>query len=446
MKPAVMARQLGSPWLLMGVWLLAGLVSMIGALVNAEVGTRLPHTGGQYVYFKEMYGDFFAFIAGWASFIVINTASVAAIAYVFADYSGYFFHLPRLSHELETGVVWHLPYLGDVFPLENIGVKLLAIGIIVLITWVNHLSVSISSKFQVAFMVLKVGVLLLLSCWLLFSGKGSWQHFSAATLWPEKSGWQLAAAIAAATSGALAAFDGWNNLGMVAGEIKNPQRSITRGLIMGLGVCIAVYFLVNLAYLYMLDIHEMSLSELVASDSLERAIGYGGGAIIALLVMLSTLGALNANLMPCARVSFAMGRQGHFFKWVGQVHPKWQTPSNALWLHAAWCSLFIMTGSFDMLTDLFVFTTWIFYGFAGFGIFVLRKKQGAGFTGFKMPGYPVLPLVFVVFALFYFCMTIYSDISAYAHGSSHTVNSLLGLSLLLLGVPFYFVFKRNLKS
>lgn len=446
MKPATMAGQLGSPVLLLAVWIGAGIISLIGGMINAEVGSVLPETGGQYIYFRHMYGDFFAFLAGWAGFIVINTAAVAAIAFVFAEYAQYFITLPHFSTAVEQSWTIQLPGIGTLYPLKDIGVKALAMGVILLITGINYYSVNASGKFQVFFTVLKVAVLLLLVVLIFGSGKGDMAHFTETSSTIKLSGWALIGGLVAASTGALAAYDGWNNLGMVAGEIKDPQRNITKGLLFGLVICIVMYVLTSQAYLYMMSVDEMKDSSLVASDALYKALGSGGGALIALLVMISTLGAVNGNVMPCARITFAMGQVRHFTPWAGKVHPRFHTPGNALWLHAIWSCLFVFTGSFDMLTDLFVFITWIFYGFAGFGVLILRRKMPEVPRAYKVWGYPYLPLLFVAFTIFYFIVTVYNDIQNYMTGKTTVINSLLGLLLTASGIPFYWYLKRKQKA
>lgn len=445
MKPATMAGQLGSPLLLLAVWIGAGIISLFGGMINAEVGSVLPETGGQYIYFRHMYGDFFAFLAGWAGLVVVNTAAVAAIAFVFAQYTEYFVHLPRLDAAAEHSFVVNIPYVGKLFPLENLGVKSLAIAVILFITWINYYSLKASGSFQVFFTILKVSVLLLIVCIIFFSSNGNAIHFTQSSPEMSLSGWELVGGLVAATSGALAAYDGWNNLGMVAGEIKNPQRNITRGLLWGLGICITLYVLTNFAYLYMLNIDEMKGSVLVASDALYKVMGGAGAGLIALLVMISTIGAVNGNVLPCARITFAMGKENHFFSWVGKVHPRFSTPGNALWLHGIWSCLFVLSGSFDMLTDMFVFVTWMFYGFAGFGVFILRRKMPEATRTYRVWGYPLIPLVFVAFTLFYFVLTLYNDVSNYLNGKTALINSVFGLLLTVSGLPLYWYLKKKQK-
>lgn len=448
MKPATMAAQTGSPVILLAVWIVAGVISLFGGMINAEIGCKLPVTGGQYVYFRHMYGNFFAFLYGWAGFIVINTAAIAAIAFVFAQYAEYFIALPRLPVSTEQSVQWVIPFVGTIYPLQFIGVKLLAILVIVLITAINYASVKWGAGVQLFFTVVKVAALLLLVSLIFFSGNGDVRHFTAPAAGADFSAWGIITGFVAATSGALAAYDGWNNLGFVAGEIKNPRRNIPRGLFIGIGVCMLMYVLANQAYVYMMPVEEMQRSSLVAADALHKAIGVAGGAFIALLVMLSTFGATNGNVLPCARIVFAMGAQREFFAWTGKVHPRFHTPGNALWLQCGWACLFVLTGSFDMLTDMFVFITWIFYGFAAYGVFILRRKMpdAGGADAYKTWGYPVVPIVFIAFAAFYFFLTLYNDVTNYLSGKTPVINSLLGLLLTAAGVPLYFYLRRRTRQ
>jgi APA family basic amino acid/polyamine antiporter len=443
MKPATMAAQTGSPLLLLSVWVVAGIVSLFGGMINAEIGTILPKTGGQYVYFRHMYGEFFAFLYGWASFIVINTAALASIAFVFAQYSEYFITLPRFGVEIEKSIFLSIPFIGTIFPLENIGVKSLAILLILIFTGINYRSVKAGGAVQVLFSVLKVAALILLVSVIFFSGKGSWENFFTDSVDRDASMLGIVTGFIAATSGALAAYDGWNNLGFVAGEIKNPKRNIPRGLIIGLGICILMYILTTQAYLYVLPIDEMKKSSLVASDALKVVMG--GGGLIALLVMVSSAGATNGNLLPCARINFAMAEQGKFFSKAAKVHSRFHTPYNALLLQGIWSSLFVLSGSFDMLTDMFVFMTWIFYGFAAYGIFILRRKMPNIERPYKVWGYPVVPIIFILFTGFYFTVTLYTEINNYISGRSYFINSVFGLFLTLVGIPFYWYFKTKNK-
>src|ERR1700741_2193971 len=265
MKPALMASQLGSPLLLLSVWIVAGCITLFGALSNAEVATMFPETGGQYVFFKKMYGDAFAFFYGWASFAVFNTAGNASIAYVFSQYTNYFIELPRFSAAVEQSVNFHIPFIGTIFPLANFGVKSLTISLIVLLSFINYRSVNKGSALQRFLTALKAIAIVLLIGGIFFSGKGSVHNFSSSSV-IQPHGLGLLSAYMAAIAGAFWAYDGWNNITFVAGEIENPQRNIPRSLFLGLFFCILIYALVNMAYMYVLPVDAMAASEFVASD------------------------------------------------------------------------------------------------------------------------------------------------------------------------------------
>ncbi|MEN9570894.1 MAG: hypothetical protein RL172_2125 [Bacteroidota bacterium] len=446
MKPAVMAGQLGSPLLLVAVWIAAGIISMIGASINAEVGAMMPVTGGQYVFFQKMYGNFFAYLYGWAAFAVINTASVASIAFIFSQYTEYFIPLPRLSAAAETSWQITIPFIGQIYPLQNIGVKLLSVFIILLLTYINSRTVKGGGKLQLFFSAAKIAAILLMVAMIFFSGKGHTANFIQSSTSIHLSGMALLAGIIAATSGAFAAYDGWNNIGFVAGEIKQPGKNIPRGLFIGLGICMLLYIATNQAYLYILPVDTMAKSSLVATDALAPVMGNKGAGLIALLVMISTFGCTNGNILACSRVTFEMARAGAFFSWAGKINSRHQTPANALWLHAIWTSLFVFTGSFDMLTDTFVFVTWIFYGFGAYGIFILRRKMPANERPYRVWGYPILPALFVLFTAFYFVMTLYADISNYLQGKIHFINSVFGLALTAMGIPLYMYLQYKRKK
>lgn len=441
MKPATMADQLGSPIWLTLVWIIAGVFSLFGALIYAELGAQMPETGGIYIFFRRMFGDFFAFLYGWAAFSVINTAAVAAISFVCAQYADYFLHLPRFDTLTEQSVVWHIPFIGDLHPLENFGVKSLAVGLMFSLTALNYRSVKAGSAFQLVSTVIKMAVIAALIAGIFFSGEGSVQNFVQAE--NPKHGYALLGSIVVAMTGAFYAYDGWINITFIAGEIKQPQKNIPRSLILGVFACIAIYVLVNQAYLYVLPVEKVASSSLVAADAISAALGKTGGAIVAAMIVICTLGAVNGNVMATARITYAMGKDRVFMPWAGKEHKRFHTPGNALWLHAVWTALFIITGSFDMLADMFVFVTWIAYGVGAAGIFILRKKMPAAERPYKVWGYPWVPILFIAFTGFYLVITIWNDVTNYLAHRQPVINSVLGLLLTLIGVPLYFYYKRK---
>lgn len=443
MKPATMAAQLGSPYLIIAVWVVAGLVSMFGAMAFAELGTMFPETGGQYVYLRYAYGDMIAYLYGWSSIAVVNTASIAMIAFVLASYTGYLIPLPHFSAATEHSVVLHIPLIGDIMPLQNFGVKALAIIVIMGLSLVNYVSVRSGNRIQLIATVFKVAVIVILIAGIFLSGKGHAVNFITNAPGFHLSSWTLLAGFMAATTGAFAAYDGWNNLNMVAGEIKDPSRNITRSLIIGLWACIGIYVWVTLSYMYVLPIDVIAKSPLVASDATAVVLGKAGGTIIAILIVVSCLGATNINLLTNARVVFAMAESKIFFNWTGKVHPKFNTPGNAVMLLGIWSSILVVSGSFDILADMFIFMSWVFYGLVVIGVFILRRKLPAAERPYKAWGYPWIPLVFILFTALYIGTTLYNDISNYRNGSSPIINSVFGLLLTVIGVPLYYYFKRK---
>jgi basic amino acid/polyamine antiporter, APA family len=248
-------------------------------------------------------------------------------------------------------------------------------------------------------------------------------------------------------SGAFWTYDGWNNITYAAGEVREPQRTIPRALFIAMAIVIGTYASINLAYLYVLPMPQMAASTLVAADVARLTLGAWGGAFVALAVMISTFGTSNGTVLLCARVYYAMAKDGLFFANVGKAHPRFHTPSNALLMQAAWASVLVLSGTFDMLTNMLIFVIWIFYALGAFGVFVLRKKMPDELLEKPRPyrvwGYPIVPAIFVGFATLYVLITLYNDIATYVRGESVLINSALGLVLVGAGVPLYYYFRRK---
>lgn len=446
-KPGVMAAQVGSPELLMLVWILAGVITLFGALTNAEIASLIPETGGQYIYFERMYGPFFAFLYGWALFAIIQCGSIAAVAYVFAEYATQLVPLPEFPAAIAAWS-FHLPFLGDISPLKEIGIKGLAAALIVLLTAVNYLGVRLGGRVQNVFTVAKVAALLwlVLGAFLLPAG-GAWGHLTTPDTTTSLHGLGLFAGIAAALNGAFWAYDGWNKLTYVAGEVKQPQRNIPRGLVWGMVLVTAIYLLVNLAYLRVLPMDTMAQSRLVAADVAERLVPHGGRWVAA-LVMVSTFGTANAIILATARVYFAMARRQVFPRFLGTVHPRFHTPAASLLVQGVWSVALLFSGTFDMLTDALIFVTWIFYAAGAYGVFVLRKKMPDAPRAYRVPGYPLVPWAFILFALGFLGFACYNDVVGYraavAAGQPALITSLFGVVLVLIGTPVYWFYRRKL--
>lgn len=447
-KPGVMAAQLGSPELLMLVWILAGIITLFGALTNAEIASLIPETGGQYVYFERMYGPFFAFLYGWALFAIIQCGSIAAVAYVFAEHATQFVRLPEFSAAV-AGWSFHLPFIGDITPLKEIGTKGVAAALIIGLTVVNYLGVRFGGLVQNIFTVAKVVAMLLLvlGAFLLPTG-GSVAHLTTDSTQVQLSGLALFGGIAAALNGAFWAYDGWNKLTYIAGEVKQPRRNIPLGLVWGMVIVTVIYLLMNLAYLWVLPVETMAQSRLVAADVAGRIFA-NGGLWVAALVMLSTFGTTNAIILATARVYFSMAQKNVFPRLLGNVHPHFHTPAASLVVQGVWSVALLFSGTFDTLTDTLIFVTWIFYAAGAYGVFVLRRKMPAAPRAYQVPGYPVVPWIFILVAVVFLGFTVYNDLTTYqaavAEGKPALINSLFGVALVLVGTPIYFFYrsKRN---
>ena len=445
-KPGVMAGQVSSPELLLGVWVLAGVLTLFGALTNAEIASMIPETGGQYVYFERMYGPFFAFLYGWATFAVMQCGSIAAVAYVFAEYAMQLLKLPEFQAGL-SGWSLHVWFVGDITPLKEIRTKGLAAALIVLLTAINYVGVRFGGIVQNIFTVAKVAAMLLLAvgAFLLPTG-GAVANLTTPSAHIHLSGLALIAGIAAALQGAFWAYDGWNKLTYIAGEVKQPQRNIPLGLLWGMLVVTGIYLLMNVAYAYVLPIDQMAHSKLVAADVADRCFA-GGGRWIAAAVMISTFGTTNAIILASARVYFSMARMNVFPRKLGNVHPRFHTPAASLVVQGIWSALLLFSGTFDTLTDTLIFVSWAFYAVGAYGVFVLRRKQPDAPRPYKVPGYPLVPWVFIVFALLYLVFTVYNDIASYyaavAAGKPALINSALGTVLVLVGTPIYFFYRAQ---
>jgi APA family basic amino acid/polyamine antiporter len=442
-KPALMAGQLESGELLILVWVIAGVMTMFGALTNAEIASIITTPGGQYIYFNKIYNKFVGYVYGWSVFSVYQTGSIAAIAYIFADYFGYFFPPFHLSPQLEA-FHFHIPGVGDIFPLADLGTKTVTIGCVMFLTTINYFGVRFGGIVQVAFTALKVAAIAALVGLGFALGHGSLGNFTSSVISFSRTGGLLGAMLLA-MSGAFWAYDGWINITYVAGEIKEPQRIIPRALFVGTAIVIAVYVLTNLVYLYVLPIDVMAQSKLVAADVAESFLGRYGGAFVSAAVMISTFGTVNGTILASARVYYAMARERFFFRRMETVHPRYRTPGPSLFLQGIWASLLTLSGTFDQLTDQLIFVAWIFYALSAIGVFVLRKKMADVPRPYRVWGYPYVPAIFIAFAALYVVYTLYSDITSFARGETPLINSVMGLIYVVIGIPGYIYWSRKKK-
>lgn len=447
-KPAVMADQLGSPELLIAIWIIAGILTLFGALTNAEIASMITATGGQYVFFEKMYGRLFAFLYGWGLFGIIQTGSIASITWVFAEYSQFFdaFYIPDLfSKDLIDNTFFHIPFIGNIYPLKYFGIKLITCGIIIFLSAANYFGVIFGGRIANVFTSAKVLAILVL-VFFAFTWGGSTENFTLNASEYSFKGAGIFAGIIAALSGAFWSYDGWNNITYIAGEVKEPQNNIPKSLIFGTLIIISIYLLINFAFLYVLDVESMAKSTIVAADVAMLSMGELGAAFVSAAVMISTFGTSNGTIMVSARVYYAMSKNGMFFQKIGKSHSRWKTPANSLIWQAVWSCLLVFTGTFDTLTDMLIFVSWIFYAAGAYGVFILRKKMPDVPRPYKVIGYPYVPAIFVFFASLFVIFTFYNDIDNYINGRTEIINSVFGMFLVALGLPIFYYYNSQWKK
>ncbi len=422
--PGIMLAEVKTPSMVLLVFLAAGLLSLFGALAYAELGAALPQAGGEFVYMNRAYGPLFGFLYGWTQFIIAKTASIAAIATGFVLYLAYFF--PNL-HE----TVWSasIPAGAHAWPLHLTGLQIGATLMVLFLSGLNVLGVRRSGAIQTLFTASKLLVLAFLIVLGIFYGHGSWSSFH--PILPVGSHAGLLTAFGIATVSALWAYDGWNNLSMVAGEVKNPQRNIPLALIGGSLLVLVVYILVNFAYFHVLTPAEVIGTKTVASNTAKKFLGSGGGAFIAIGVMISTFATLNGSILAGSRIPFATAREGLFPSALGKLNPRFHTPAVALAAQAVIAGLFTLTGEYESLYTKVIFSEFLFYALCAAGVFVLRRREPDLPRPYRTWGYPVVPALFVILSVGLLVNTFVEQ----------RADSLWGVVLVASGVPAYWIWK-----
>jgi APA family basic amino acid/polyamine antiporter len=430
-KTAIMAQDTGSASMVLLAWIAAGILSMCGALTYAELGAMLPHAGGEYVYLRQAYGELAAFLFGWMRFVVAGTGSIAILGVGFATF---------LSAIFPMTAVWassRFTLLGQTIDWQFGSRQIVAVGAIAFFAVINCLTVAFGGRVQSLLTVLKLGGIAAVVVGVFVgSGTADWSHLTA-TGAANSSG---ASAFGLAMLAALWAYDGWNNMPMAAGEVKDPGRNVPIALIGGMAVVMLIYCTANLAYFYALPFGDVITANStryrealpVATKAAQTVFGDAGGRLISLAFIFSALGALNGATLTGARVPYAMARDGVFFSKVGVLSERTRVPIYALLLQAAWASGLAISGTFDQLSDYVIFASWIFYGLVTSSVFVLRRKMPDAPRPYRTLGYPVMPLVFVLVAAWLVINTLVN----------RPVESIAGLVLIALGLPLYFYYRR----
>lgn len=405
--PATIALYMHSTSMTLIVWIMAGILALFGGLSMAELGAAMPRAGGQFVYLKEAYGPFWGFLYGWSSFWIINSASIAALAVAFATYLGYF-------HQIT--------------PLQT---KLIAVLAIITFTLINIYRLRAGIWTQNIITFLKIGALLAIVFLGFYLSGGKVINFN--PILPDKNFSSIVPLFGIALVAALWSYDGWIEITYVGGEVKNPGRNIPLSILFSIIIIIVIYLLVNLVFIYLLSISGIAQSQMVASDAISVVLSSAGTFLIVLIILVSTLGGVHVNILASPRIYYAMAQERLFFNSLTKIHPKHGTPAFSLLVSGIWSSLLVFSGTFDQLITYVVFVSWVFYAMSCAGVIILRHKQPNLERPYRTWGYPVVPIVFILFSGFLIINTIISDIP----------NALIGMSLILTGIPAFLYWKRK---
>ncbi|MEW5981200.1 MAG: amino acid permease [Acidobacteriota bacterium] len=407
LTPATIARDVHTPWLILGVWVMGGLITLAGALTFSELASLLPDAGGQYVFLSRAYGSLVGFLFGWAYFVVVNAGGLGALSLAFATYLGYF------------------------IPLGPVGLKVVAICGLLLLTTVNVVGVKAGAIFSDVFTVLKLlGIVGLVATGLAL-GSFATTDFSSSGFQPPESLW---GALALGMVGVLWSYGGWQHATYAAAEVRQPQRTLPLAMTIGAAAVTVIYLLTNLAYLFLLAPERMAASPTIAAEAVETVLGPIGGSLISVAIFISTFGVVGIYTLTAPRIYYAMAADGLFFKKVAEVHPRFRTPAFAILLQSLWAAVLVLFwGTFENLISYVVFTDWIFFALGGASLIVLRRTLPDAPRPYRVPGYPWVPLFFVATSTWFVVMTlIQKPAQAWA-----------GLAFLGMGVPVHYYWKTR---
>lgn len=427
--PSLIAGYVQTPGLIILIWVVGGLMTVFGSLSYAELAAAMPRTGGQYVFLREAYSPLWGFLYGWTLFLVIQTGFIAAVAVAFAKYLGVF--IPSLS---ESNII---------FSLQNFTInsaQIIAIISIVLLSVINIFGVKLGAAVQNIFTVSKVAALALLIGVSFIVGNGSLSNFTPVLtpIIPEALGLSLFAAIAVAMSKALFAYDAWNSVTFTAEEIKHPEKNLPRALVMGTAATAVIYTLTTMAYMYIVPVQQMATvaDNRIAAEVAQIVFGPAGLVFITAAILISTFGCNNGLILAGPRVYYAMAKDKLFFEKVKTVNVKFKTPAVSLVYQCVWACLLTLTGTYSDLLTYTAFASLLFGVLTIVGLFVLRKKLPGLIRPYKTWGYPVVPVLYVLVALFFIVFIFIGDLR----------NSGLGLAIIIAGIPVYFYLKSRSRS
>lgn len=448
LKARVMTCNVGSPTWVLIAWIAAGFLSLAGALTYAELSAMKPQAGGEYIFLRDAYGRVSSFLYGWMQIFIAKTGSQAAVAVAFAIGLNDFLD-GALKQTLVSTSVFGFPY-------EVTSLQVIAVMIIIIITTINCASVSLSGQIATALTFVKIALIAFVGLGaFLFVVGGDFGHFSmmntggtcegvSETARVGGEGYTFMAGFGAAMLGALWGYDGWNNLTLVAGEVKDPHRNIPIALIGGTAFIMAVYVLIHIAYYYVLDptaIASVSKDSSVAKVVVERFFSgdirtFATGFSVALFtvgLMISSIGTLHTSVLTGARVPYAMAHDGVMFSAMGRLSEATRVPVTALLVQGVWACVLALSGSFDTLTDYVIFGSWIFYALVTSSVFVFRRKFPDAERPYRTFGYPVIPILFLLVAGWLILNTLWTS----------PKQSFFGIFLILIGLPVYYYLTRG---
>ncbi len=405
--PAEITREVGSAHTALAVWIATGVLSLFGALTFAELASMLPQAGGQYIYLREVYGPMVSFLCGWTFFLAAQSGSIAAVAVGFGQYLGHF------------------------LPLNGFQIQCAAVASVAVFTLINYRGVREGGTVQTLLTGLKVGAmvaLVVLSYVMLRHAAHGSTHLAGGSAVKG-----FGASFGVAMVAALWAYDGWNNVTFAAGEVKNPERNVPLALMLGTLAVVALYVLLNLAYYRVLTVAQVAGSERVAADAAVKLLGQAGAQFVTAAIMISMLGAVNGLILAGARVYYAMAIDGLFFASCSRVHPRFRTPHLSLLLQGAWTIALIMMARYEQLFTYVIFTEWVFYALAAWGVIAMRRSRPNAPRPYRVWGYPVVPLLFVLTAVGFIINTLVQEPVAAGWGAF----------IVALGIPVYWVWRHN---
>ena len=406
-QPSEITGQVPSVSLVFAVWAAAGVLSLFGALVCAELASTFPASGGVYVYLRESFSPALGFLWGWAMFWTMHTGIIAAISVIFARYLGFF------------------------VPLGGGGTRIVAMAAVLLLSWVNYRGVRQGSVLQAAFTWTKVGVILVIIAVGLAMGGHAHQAVVASAAPPRVGGMSVSAFGVALVAG-LFAFGGWHMVTYTAEETQNPRKTLPRALVLGMVLVTALYIALNAIYLYLLPFPAVATSTRVAADAADAVFGRGGGGVMSAVVLFSTLGAVSGIILTGPRVYYAMAQDGLLFRWAGEIHPRYHTPHKAIVAQALWACVLVATGTYRALFTRVIYTEWIFFGLMAVGLLIIRRRDDVT-REYSIWGYPWVPLVFSLAAFGIAVNQVIAD----------PVGSAVGSGLVLVGLPVYYYWSRG---